>query len=55
MSVHKIYVRKIGCFRSHEIMLYLYSLMWYRNYVRSTDIVLFLLNHEIILFCGVYM
>ena len=25
--------------RSHEIMLHLYSLIWYKNYVRCTDIV----------------
>ena len=25
--------------QSHEIMLHLYSLIWYKNYVRSTDIV----------------
>ena len=23
--------------RSHKIVLYLYSLIWYKNYVRSTD------------------
>ena len=40
--------------QGHEIM---YSLIWYKNYVRSTDIVriyILSLKHEIIVFCGLY-
>ena len=38
-DIHEILMAMLGCLRSHEIMLHLYSLIWYKNYVRSTDIV----------------